>query len=373
MSDTNDNNELKQPESTNTIKQQEKLTNDIKEIEDQIGKLKKKLQEKRNIIVEKETKIKELRVRDKYQNGVIYKIYCNDDTVKPYYIGSSINFKNRIKSHKDAVENPNNIEYDAYKYTYIRNHGGWSNWTMKIIKYVQCNSRKELEDKEFKFINEGCLNAIKKRLTPEDKIKRKEENNRIHKYWTDYRANKERNKRREDRLRRIKEDEVKQLKEHKQTIEDLNNILSLDEKDTIDTLRSEGHIHELRFNNNYDEITKKLTQLELTTLIKHKIITDEHKEQIHKIKESLKPFTNEPETDEEEDEEDKTNLITKKVVNLIKKNAKATNKDIPENHIIINTIQNNTESNVNETTQLNANYKGNKVVSRAELRKQMFD
>tara|TARA_R110000823_G_scaffold114917_4_gene237427 strand:- start:95 stop:616 length:522 start_codon:yes stop_codon:yes gene_type:complete len=60
---------------------------------------------------------------------VVYKLFCKDSNIEKIYIGSSKNFKHRLKSHKSKCKSSN---YNVYKY--IREHGGWSNWTYLFIE-----------------------------------------------------------------------------------------------------------------------------------------------------------------------------------------------------------------------------------------------
>ena len=102
-------------------------------------------------------------VRD-YSKGFIYKLCCKDVNVKEIYVGSSINMKNRKNAHKSS-----SIVSNAKVYKYIRDNGGWSNWSMIWIKNFPCNSKKELVSEEDKIMRE--LNAT---LNTYNSIKSKE-------------------------------------------------------------------------------------------------------------------------------------------------------------------------------------------------------
>jgi len=83
-----------------------------------------------------------------YQNSVIYKIECNDTKIKECYIGSTKDFVRRRYDHKYDCNNSKSKRYNFKVYRFIRNNGGWKNWTMKIIINYQCNSKNELFIKE---------------------------------------------------------------------------------------------------------------------------------------------------------------------------------------------------------------------------------
>lgn len=91
---------------------------------------------------------------NKYNNGLIYIITCNDITITDSYIGSSINFKERLRKHKGDCENKNSEHYDKKLYKFIRSNNGWENFNMKVLIYYPCNNKKELEVKECEFIKD---------------------------------------------------------------------------------------------------------------------------------------------------------------------------------------------------------------------------
>ena len=111
-----------------------------------------------------------------YEEGVIYKIYCKDPSVKNLYIGSSVNFHKRKMAHKSSCNNENCKNYNLLLYNFIRDNGGWDNWNTEIIEKIKFIYRTELREKE-KFwiekekssLNVGII------LTKEDKEKKKEE------------------------------------------------------------------------------------------------------------------------------------------------------------------------------------------------------
>ncbi len=89
-----------------------------------------------------------------YQNGIIYKLCCKDLDIKELYIGSTINFKARKRSHKHDCNNTNSKRHNLYIYKFIREHEGWKNWSMIQIKSFPCDTKRELETEERKVIEE---------------------------------------------------------------------------------------------------------------------------------------------------------------------------------------------------------------------------
>ena len=83
-----------------------------------------------------------------YSKGLIYKLCCKDASITDIYIGSTTNMRHRKSQHKTACNNPNDKAYNFKSYQFIRENGGWYNWTMVLVEYVNCNSKIELEKEE---------------------------------------------------------------------------------------------------------------------------------------------------------------------------------------------------------------------------------
>ena len=74
--------------------------------------------------------------------GIVYKLRCKDDNVKEFYIGSSMNIKDRMIKHKSSCDNPKDKAYNYKVYIFIRANGGYQNWNYDILE--EC----EVEDKD---------------------------------------------------------------------------------------------------------------------------------------------------------------------------------------------------------------------------------
>jgi len=106
----------------------------------------------------------------------VYKISCVDKEVEEFYIGSTINLEDRIRSHKSRIKLQN-----TKLYKFIREHGGLSNWEINPIEIYECEMTKlELKQEEQFYINEykPKLNCLKAFVTieqkqKEDKIRKK--------------------------------------------------------------------------------------------------------------------------------------------------------------------------------------------------------
>ena len=83
-----------------------------------------------------------------YQNGIQYKIVCKDPAITDCYNGSCVSLKDRKKNHKNQSLNPNCKNYNLKVYRFIRENGGWDNWTMVQLELYPCNSKQELVRRE---------------------------------------------------------------------------------------------------------------------------------------------------------------------------------------------------------------------------------
>jgi hypothetical protein len=83
-----------------------------------------------------------------YSKGLIYKLVCLDPNVKEVYIGSTTNFVERKKNHKNDCNNPNCKQYNYKVYQYIRGFGGFQNWEMVLIEFYPCENNLELGRRE---------------------------------------------------------------------------------------------------------------------------------------------------------------------------------------------------------------------------------
>jgi hypothetical protein len=87
-----------------------------------------------------------------YSKTSIYKLCCNDPNVNEIYIGHTTNFVQRKHGHKTACCNEKIKGHNQYVYQFIRNHGGWDNWSMIEIENVDCKTKREAEAIEHKWI-----------------------------------------------------------------------------------------------------------------------------------------------------------------------------------------------------------------------------
>ena len=81
-------------------------------------------------------------------NMFIYQITCNNEV----YIGSTNNFKNRLRQHKYCCTKINNCHYELPLYKYIRNNGGFESIKIEILKIINTKNLEEQKKEEQIFI-----------------------------------------------------------------------------------------------------------------------------------------------------------------------------------------------------------------------------
>lgn len=92
-----------------------------------------------------------------YSHTIIYKICCKDPSISDIYIGHTTNFTQRKNCHKKNCCNKNNKNHNQYVYQFIRQNGGWDNWSMIQIEEKNFENKREAEAREHYWIE--LLNA----------------------------------------------------------------------------------------------------------------------------------------------------------------------------------------------------------------------
>ena len=87
-----------------------------------------------------------------YNKSMIYKLCCNDPSIKDVYVGSTTNFTRRKHDHKNNCNNEKDKSYNRYVYRFIRDNGGFENWSMILVEEVCCENKKQLNQKEREWI-----------------------------------------------------------------------------------------------------------------------------------------------------------------------------------------------------------------------------
>ena len=114
---------------------------------------------------------------DKNNQAYIYRLCCNDLEITDTYIGSTNSMKDRKYKHKNNSTNPKSKYYNDYKYKFIRDHGGWSNWSMiEVHRFDKIdNSHKLKIERDFFEIYNPSLNINLPSITPEEQEQKRKE------------------------------------------------------------------------------------------------------------------------------------------------------------------------------------------------------
>lgn len=78
----------------------------------------------------------------------IYKINCKNTEIKDCYIGFSKGMKMTRILHKNNTNNENLRCYNYPVYKFIREHGGFYNWSITILETVYTNDKKVIMSKK---------------------------------------------------------------------------------------------------------------------------------------------------------------------------------------------------------------------------------
>ena len=88
-----------------------------------------------------------------YSNSIVYKLCCKDVDITDLYIGSTTNMRQRKAKHKSACDNKNSDGYNLNVYKFIRDNGGFNNWSMIMIERVECDNKIDLIKRERYYID----------------------------------------------------------------------------------------------------------------------------------------------------------------------------------------------------------------------------
>ena len=92
-----------------------------------------------------------------YDIGVVYFCRYNDRVI---YVGSTVDFKRRLRKHKSTCYNINNTNYNTPIYKYIRDTDDFEKFEFKIEYTYHNITKKELEKHEAKCILDFGLDNL---------------------------------------------------------------------------------------------------------------------------------------------------------------------------------------------------------------------
>jgi hypothetical protein len=90
-----------------------------------------------------------------YSKTIFYKIVCNDLNVKDCYVGHTTDFKSRKRLHKSKCTVEDNPKFHLKLYAFIRDNGGWENWSMVPMETIHCKDKFEALKRERELIEEN--------------------------------------------------------------------------------------------------------------------------------------------------------------------------------------------------------------------------
>lgn len=97
-----------------------------------------------------------------YSKCMIYKLCCDDITITNIYVGHTTNKTRRKQEHNSRCNNSNDKQYNSYVYKFIRENGGWSNWSMIVVEEYPCENKNQAEARERYWIEtlQATLNKV---------------------------------------------------------------------------------------------------------------------------------------------------------------------------------------------------------------------
>jgi len=124
-----------------------------------------------------------------YEKTIMYKIVCDDLTIKDCYVGHTTNMTKRKYKHKTACNNEKNKAHNRKIYKIIRQNGGWSNWSMLLIETFPCKDKHEACKREREIFEEldAKMNMVKPYRTQEEiKLYYQDHKEDYKKYYKDH-------------------------------------------------------------------------------------------------------------------------------------------------------------------------------------------
>ena len=171
----------------------------------------------------------------------IYKIFSKDPEDKNIYIGSTTDFKRRIREHKSKCNNENSTSHNLFIYQYIRQNGSWNNFKAEIIHEFECIDNKQKRMVEQEYINKLNCGLNTDRSYVDTKLYEKEyreKNKEKHKEWL--KKNKEKLKEKSKEYSTNNKEKIKEyMKEYNANNKDKKKEYCANNKDKIKEFQKE--------------------------------------------------------------------------------------------------------------------------------------
>ena len=106
-----------------------------------------------------------------YSKTIMYRIVCNDLSITDCYVGHTTNLTKRKSKHKDNCNNPKSEKHNLKIYQFIRDNGGWNNFTLVQIEIFNCKNANEARARERELYEQlnSTMNSVKPNRTLEEK------------------------------------------------------------------------------------------------------------------------------------------------------------------------------------------------------------
>jgi len=124
-----------------------------------------------------------------YSKTIMYKIVCNDLSVKECYVGHTTDMTKRKSCHKSVCHNEKNKHHNLKIYKIIRENGGWENWTMLLVEKFPCEDKYQACRRERELYEEldTKLNTLRPHITQEETKQHNKQYREEHKeYYKQY-------------------------------------------------------------------------------------------------------------------------------------------------------------------------------------------
>jgi len=89
-----------------------------------------------------------------YSKTNIYKIVCNNLSIKESYVGHTTDMTKRKCSHKSHCNNEKDKKHNLKIYQIIRENGGWENWNMVLVEKFPCEDKYQACKREREVLEE---------------------------------------------------------------------------------------------------------------------------------------------------------------------------------------------------------------------------
>jgi len=137
------------------------------------------------------------------------------------YVGSTKNFKNRMKKHKYQCNTEKSPHHNVYLYKYIRANGGWDAFDKYILDDFECDDNKQKRMIEQEYINKFG-NGLNSNKSYESTQERKEYMKQYQEEY--YEAHKEKRKESDKKYREANKERIKAYqKEYRERKKNIQN------------------------------------------------------------------------------------------------------------------------------------------------------